>query len=122
MSFKLTDFNARTQKQIQRQLHDDISACVALPDAKQCERSQALAADCEGEAQGTGLPLVRFTLARKKLLDVDAKYASVKDLLDGLAYAGIIHGDKEGQINLEVEQRKVAKGEAETTTIEVFTT
>jgi hypothetical protein len=26
MSFKLTDFNERTQKQIQRQLHDDVSA------------------------------------------------------------------------------------------------
>ena len=122
MSFKLSQFNERTQAKIREQLQDDISARVALPNAKQCERSQALASDCERKAQSTGLPLVRFTLARKKLLDVDAKYASVKDLLDGLAYAGIIRGDKEGQINLQVEQRKVAKGEAETTTIEVFQT
>ena len=51
---------------------------------------------------------------------MDAKYASVKDLLDCLVIAGIICGDKEGQITLEVNQFKVEKGEIETTKIEVL--
>jgi len=57
---------------------------------------------------------------RKQLLDVDAKYASVKDLLDCLTIARVIQGDKEGEITLEVNQRKVVKKEPEKTIIEVY--
>jgi hypothetical protein len=80
-----------------------------------------LASDCQGEAQSARLLHCRFTLRRKQLLDVDAKYASVKDLLDCLTFSGVICGDKEGQITLEVNQEKVKRGEIETTTIEVLT-
>ncbi len=90
-----------------------------LPHPKQCERPQALASDCKGEAQSPGRPRIRFTLCRVRLLDVDAKFASVKDLLDGLAYAGIIPGDREGQITLEVHQVKVAAFKDECTKIEI---
>ena len=93
-----------------------VSNSAGLPDTEPCERKEALAADSERETQGSGLLHCRFTLCRKKLLDVDAKYASVKDLLDCLAIARIIRGDKEGQITLEVRQIKSA---VEQTVIEV---
>jgi hypothetical protein len=118
--FKLTDFNDKIQSQIRRQLADAAAPRVVLPDSQQRQCPKALAGSDEGETQSTRLPRVRFTLVRKKLLDVDAKYASVKDLLDGLAIAGIIPGDKEGQITLEVVQRRTTKGEPEQTIIEVI--
>ena len=91
----------------------NLSADITLPDSKSCEREETLEADSQGEAQGAGLPHCCFTLIRKKLLDVDAKYASVKDLLDCLTISKCIRGDKEGQISLEVQQRKCEKGEQE---------
>lgn len=90
-----------------------------LPDDKHKELSGALAKDGEGKASGARRPHVRFTLCRVKLLDVDAKYGSVKDLLDGLQYAGLIHGDREDQITLEVNQVKVAHYSEEKTMIEI---
>ena len=59
-------------------------------------------------------------MRRKKLFDVDAKYASVKDLLDCLWRAEVIRGDREGEITLEVHQTKCGKGEIEEILIEVF--
>ena len=98
----------------------NLSVDDSIPDAKQCERPKALARRDEGKAQRPRLLHCRFTLCRKSLLDVDAKYASVKDLLDCLVIAGIVDGDKEGQITLEVNQKKIIKGESETVIIEVF--
>lgn len=62
---------------------------------------------------------MRFILCRVRLLDVDAKWGSVKDLLDGLCYAGLIPGDREGQITLEVRQQKVSSYTGEKTIIEL---
>ena len=101
-------------------LRANLPACAALPDAEQRQRPEALARGDEGEAPRPGLRHCRFTLVRKQLLDVDAKYASVKDLLDCLATAGVIRGDKEGEITLEVVQRKIDKGEPEQTAVEIF--
>lgn len=98
----------------------NISPSPAIPDSEQCECPQALARSDEGKARGAGLLHCRFTLCRKALLDVDAKYASIKDLLDCLVFSGVIPGDKEGQITLEVEQRKVQKGECESVILEVI--
>jgi len=98
----------------------NLSTDVAVPDAQQCECAETLARSDGGEAQGPGLRHCRFTLVRKQLLDVDAKYASVKDLLDCLTIARVIQGDKEGEITLEVNQRKVVKKEPEKTIIEVY--
>jgi hypothetical protein len=123
MALKLESLDARLRDRIKAQLAADDAAAAAraaLPHAQQCQCAETLARGDEGETQGAGLPHCRFTLVRKKLLDVDAKYSSVKDLLDGLAIAGIIPGDKEGQITLEVLQRKTTKGEPEQTIIEVI--
>lgn len=95
-------------------------AGAALPHPEQCQRAPVVGGSDAGKAQGTGCPLVVFTLYRLKLLDVDAKYGSVKDLLDGLADAGLIPGDKEGQIRLQVDQYVVAERGAEKTVIEIY--
>lgn len=92
----------------------------SIPDAKPCKRKKALETGSEGKAPRPGLRHCRFTLRRLKLLDVDAKYASIKNVLDCLTIAGIIRGDREGEITLEVIQEKVTKGDVETTVIEVF--
>ena len=97
-----------------------VQARAALPDTEQRKRPEALARSDAGEASRPGLRHCRFTLHRRKLLDVDAKYSSVKDLLDCLAIAHVVDGDKEGQITLEVNQVRCGKGEPETTVIEVF--
>jgi hypothetical protein len=74
-----------------------------------------LARDREGKAQGAGCPAVRFTLRKCRPFDVDGKYTAIKDLLDGLQYAGLIRGDKEGEVSLEVVQETVkTKAEEET--------
>ena len=95
------------------------SAGPPVPNTQQCELQKELARCDAGKAQGAGCLAVIFTLHRVQLLDVDAKYGSVKDLLDGLQYAGLIPGDKEGQIDLKVEQVKVKHRKEEQTVIEI---
>lgn len=94
---------------------------LGISHTQQRECKKALEGNSKGKTQGLRCPHVRFTLCRVKLLDVDAKYASVKDLLDGLTNAGLIHGDKEGQITLEVNQVKVGRYCGEHTIIEIET-
>jgi hypothetical protein len=100
-------------------LNEKVSSNPRIQDSKQLKRTKALARSDAGETQGSRLLHCRFTLVRKSLLDVDAKYASVKDLLDCLVFSGVIPGDKEGQITLEVIQRKTNKAEPKQTEIEV---
>ena len=119
MGLDTSKLNERLRRRIQEQIERDDCARDKVSDAKQCERPVALEADSKTEAPSAGCPLVRFRLCRVKLLDVDAKYASVKDLLDGLSNAGLIHGDKEGQIRLEVQQERVATYASEQTVIEI---
>lgn len=97
-----------------------ISPSVEIPDTEQCERSQELAGSDAGEAQSTECLRVVFTLRRVRLLDVDAKYSSTKDILDCLTFSGVIRGDKEGQISLEVCQEKVDSFKDEETIVEVY--
>lgn len=98
---------------------DEVKTRPQVSHAEQCQRTQVVVSNSEGKTCGTTCAHVCFTLRRVHLLDVDAKFASVKDLLDGIANAGLIHGDKEGQITLEVKQEKVAHYEEETTIIEI---
>lgn len=98
--------------------HEDHTR-IELPDTQPTEQAGALAGDHAREAPGARCPHVCFTLVRVKLLDVDAKYGSIKDLLDGLQYAGLVHSDKEGEITLEVKQQKVRHYSEEKTIIEV---
>jgi len=88
-----------------------------LPDSKPSKQTRALGSDYARKAPRTACPHVVFVLCRVRLLDIDAKYGSIKDLLDGLQYAGLIHGDKEGEITLEVRQEKVKKYALERTII-----
>lgn len=86
---------------------------------KQRELPAQLGSDNAGETQSTGCVPVCFTLYRVRLLDVDAKYASIKDLLDCVAGAGLVAGDKEGQVDLQVRQVKVRTKAEERTEITV---
>lgn len=90
-----------------------------LQNPKPAQQARALGADHEGKAPSAGRPHVCFILRRVKLLDVDAKYGSTKDLLDGLTIAKIIPGDREDQITLEVRQEKVGHYKDEETVIEI---
>jgi hypothetical protein len=121
MSIRLSEVkDERLRERIAKACRDQDSARVGrLPHAEQCQCEEALGGSDAREAQGTGCPHCRFTLKRVKLLDIDAKYASTKDLLDGLALARIIPGDREGQITLEVNQVKVGKYSDECTVIEI---
>lgn len=100
----------------------NLPAGAGIPDAKPLKQKMALASGGSGKAQSAGCLHCRFTLRRSRTLDVDEKYASIKHVLDFLAACGVICGDKEGQITLEVNQERITKGERETTTIEVFKT
>jgi hypothetical protein len=91
---------------------------VSNTSTKRHEAKQPLGSK-QGKVSGFRMPHVRFLLRRVRLLDVDAKYASVKDLLDGLQIAGCISGDKEGQITLQVDQEKVGSYVEEKTVIEI---
>lgn len=95
-------------------------ANAQIPDAKPTQQTRALVADDAREAPRTGCAHVRYTLRRVRFLDVDAKYASTKDTLDSLATAGLIRGDREGEITLEVNQQKVGSYKEEETIIEII--
>src|SRR4030095_2639644 len=98
---------------------DDLPS-AQVSNAQPSKQSPSLERQCEGKAPGTGCPVVCFTLRRVRLLDIDAKSSSIKDLLDGLQYAGLVDGDREGQISLEVRQEKVAHYREEETEIVIF--
>ena len=101
-------------------LRANLGTAAGLHPAEHSQPAVALAQGRQGKAPRRGCPVVRFEISRHRLLDVDAKYAAVKHLLDGIVATGIVAGDKEGQIELEVIQQKASKNEAETTVIKVF--
>ena len=121
MSFKLTDFNERTQKQIQRQLHDDISA--------RYDRKVAVVESDPGnapleaeEVQGSTRQrfLVRVATRRKRLIDEsNLCYKYHEDLC---RYTGALPSDAPEVTHSEVSQTKCRKGEPEEITIEVYQT
>jgi hypothetical protein len=71
------------------------------------------------ETKSVVRPLVRFDLRRVRLLDRDNAWGSIKSLLDGLTTAGLIPGDAEDQIDIDVRQQKVSRKNAEQTVIEI---
>ena len=96
-----------------------VKAGSGLQTTKPAQPSPPLGYDNEGKAQSTRRAIVRFTLRRVSLLDVDAKYGVIKDLLDGLWISHLIPGDREDQISLEVIQEKQAHYKDEKTIIEI---
>ena len=88
--------------------------------AKEPERREkdALASLAKGETQGMVCPTVSFIFYRVRLVDVDA--LNPKDLIDGLVKAGLLPGDKVGEIILEPPtQEKVAHRNQEETVIRI---
>src|SRR5215469_2754555 len=88
--------------------------------AKEPERREkdALASLAKGETQGMVCPTVSFIFYRVRLVDVDA--LNPKDLIDGLVKAGLLPGDKVGEIILEPPtQEKVAHRHQEETVIRI---
>jgi hypothetical protein len=67
--------------------------------------------------EGQDRARVRFELYRVRCLDPDNAAGSVKALLDGCRYAGLIQGDEPWRIILEVEQFKVGSFKEEKTVI-----
>ncbi len=116
---KLANCNPLLRQRIQAQINDEDYARTKVSDTESCQREIPLEGHCQREAQGTGCPAVSFTLCRVKLLDVDARYSSIKDVLDGCTIAGLIPGDREGQITLQVEQVRVAHFKDEKTVVTI---
>jgi hypothetical protein len=91
-----------------------------LPDAKPKRHKGAKPmGEGAGEKARSERAIVRFTLRRAKPLDRDNATGSVKDLTDGLRYAGLIHDDTEAAIDLRVEQEPVRHHRDEKTVIEI---
>ena len=92
---------------------------AGLQTAKHPKSATSLASTGKGKAQSARRPHVCFTLCRSRLLDWDAKYGVLKDLLDGLVIAGLIPGDREDQITGECKQVKVKSRKEEKTVIQI---
>jgi len=109
-----------TQDDLKAFLKRRASAGVRLPPAEP-ERQDAptLEQTVQGETKSAGRPVVRFIFHRQKLLDRDNAFAGVKDLLDGLRHASLIQGDTESEIDLQVEQVKVAHRKEQKTVVEI---
>lgn len=91
-----------------------------IPDTKpEHHQTPALGQAIPGETKSVQRARVRFIGYRVTPLDPDNFAGSVKDLLDGLRHAKIIHGDEHWRIKLETEQVKVAHYHEEKTVIEI---
>lgn len=105
-----------------RKIHDENDRNdrppIRAPKHQQTEVG-ALEQGTQGKPDRKDRAHVRITIRRRRLLDPDNAYASVKDLLDGIRDAGLILDDSEERITLEVNQEKAGKGEDEGTRIEI---
>lgn len=84
-------------------------------------KTSALGAAIPGGTESIPRTTVRFTGYRVRPLDPDNFAGGIKDLLDGLRHAKLIHGDEAWRTKLETEQVKVAHYEDEYTLIEIET-
>ena len=121
MSFKLTDFNERTQAKIRKQLEDDLHTSNAGKVAVvESDTSHAPLEANKVKGQHRGRVLVRVTTRRKRLLDEDN--LCEKYHVDLCRYAGVLSDDAPERTKIEVSQTKCRKGEPEEITIEVYQT
>ena len=119
MSFKLTDFNERTQTKLRAQLDVDIRAKNTRQTSKlEPNPSDAPLAAEEVQGQRGGRVLVRVTNRRKRLLDEDN--LCEKFHVDLCRYAGVISDDSPERTKIEVSQTKCKKGEPEEISVEVM--
>jgi hypothetical protein len=92
-----------------------------VPDPKpERHKKAALDAADAGEKGSVSRVEIRFTGYRVRPLDPDNFAGSVKDLLDGVRHAGLIHGDEPWKIILKTEQVKVRSKKQERTEIEII--
>jgi hypothetical protein len=100
----------------------DVAAEAELHAPEPAQPPTTLATASSGEAQGAVRPLIRFTLLRTKLLDWDAKHGVIKNILDGIVSAGLLHGDREDQLHPEscITQEKVKTLKEQCTLIEII--
>lgn len=71
------------------------------------------------EADRPARPRVVITSYRRRLLDKVNRYGGAKSLEDALRYAGILDGDTDKQVELEVNQVQVHSPEEERTEITI---
>jgi len=119
MSFKLSDFNEKTQSKLRAQLDVDIRAKNTRQTAK-LERnpSDAPLEAKKNQRSASSRFLVRIESRRKRLLDEDN--ICEKYLVDLLRYSGIIANDSPDQCRIEVSQTKCRKCEPEEISVEVM--
>lgn len=101
---------------IARNLDPDRQAPCPQPQQAVCHDAVAKAPREEGHP---GRVAVRITSFRRRLLDPDNLVGGTKYFTDGLRYAGLLPGDTEAQIRLEVRQQKVKAKSDECTLIEI---
>ena len=97
------------------------SAGTKLPAAEpEQDKTTALDSTISREAKSVQRPTVRIIFRRQRTLDKDNYSGSGKDILDGLRHAGLIPGDSEAEIDLQVEQEKVGHLSDQRTVIEII--
>lgn len=80
---------------------------------------QTLEGGAQRKKESSRRPHVRIIRVSTRLLDKDNLYGSVKPLLDQLCASGLIPGDREDQIELDVTQQKVKHRTETGTQIEI---
>ena len=115
---KLDQCSPALRRRIQEQMqHEDKTKRELSHPQPQRDQAPALGGPAQGKAVGLRRITVRFVGHRVRPLDPDNFAGSVKDLLDGLRHAGLLHGDEPWRIILETEQVKVSSFKQEKTEI-----
>ena len=119
---KLPDKVSESFKRLNHEIYAKSIAqsVLSYPQPKR-HKAPALGAAVPRGTESIPRTTVRFTGYRVRPLDPDNFAGGIKDLLDGLRHAQLIHGDEAWRIKLETEQVKVAHFEDECTLIEIET-
>jgi len=82
--------------------------------------ADALDQPTKGGHQGSGRVVVRITLCRVRVTDLDNAYGGLKPLVDALVLCELIDDDDPSAIRLEVRQQKVGRLADQKTKIELI--
>ena len=115
MSFKIDQFNERTQRQIRASLQAENTGKIAKLESN--IGNEPLATKEVQRSTSTRFRVCVRT-RRKRLLDEDN--ICEKFAIDALRYCGAIPDDNPERTRIEVTQTKCGKGESEEILIEVF--
>lgn len=118
---KLDQLDPKLKKRIKDQIAHEDNARRKIPDAiAKHNEAPALGSAVPRAEKSTSRITVRFTGYRVRPLDPDNFAGGVKDLLDGLRYAGLIPGDEAWRIRLKTDQEQVDHFTEEKTVIEII--